>query len=72
MDYVVEVSENGTFADAVELIRIDSTDTIDIIESDSETVSVTDNDYLPRITVKDTIPVNATPTRFIRVVVIDN
>ena len=72
LDYVVEVSEDGTFTDAVELIRIDSTDTIDIIESDPETVSVTDNDYLHRITVKDTIPVNATATRFIRVVVIDN
>ena len=72
LDYVVEVSENGTFADAVELITIDSTDTIDIIESDTETVSVIDNDYLHRITVKDTIPVNATATRFIRIKVIDN
>lgn len=72
LDYVVEVSENGTFNDAVELIRIDTNDTIDDIESDTETVSVIDNDYLHRVTIRDVIPVNATPTRFIRIVVIDN
>ncbi len=72
LTYVVEVSDNGTFNDAVELLRIDSTDTIDIIESDSETVSVIDNDYLHRVTVKDTAPVSAMVTRFIRVRVIDN
>ena len=71
LTYMVEVSEDGTFNDKEVLITIISTDTINIIESDPETVSVTDNDYLHRITVKDTIPTSSFNTRFIRVVVSD-
>ena len=72
LTYLVEVSDDGSFDDPDVLLTILTTDTIDIIESDPETVSVIDNDYLNRITVKDTVPVSAMATRFIRVVIIDN
>ena len=72
IDYVVEVSENGMFNDTVVLITMDSFDSINTLLLDPAVVSVIDNFYLQRVTVKDVGPVSGFTSRFIRVRIVDN